>query len=73
MSPPGEIRVINPESRAVFRARPTGLYAPSKDAYQYRIEKPFDLVVLDITTAELVGFMFDGKPIPVKRYHEPAN
>ncbi len=69
MSPPGEIRVINPVSRVVFKARPTGLYAPSKDAYQYRVMLPGieeSLVVIDVTTAELVEFMFDSEPIPVK-------
>jgi hypothetical protein len=69
MSPPGEIRVVNPESRAVFRAHPTGLYAPMKDAFQYRVKIPgveLSLVTIDVTSRELRAFLFDGQPIPVK-------
>lgn len=68
MQPPGEIRVMNPDSRAVFRAHPTGYYAPFKDAYQYRVKIPgveISFVVIDIPTRELRRYLWTKKPIPV--------
>lgn len=66
MQPPGTIRVINPDSRAVFEAHPTGIYSPANDTFQYRVEPPYSLVVLDIPTSELRHFILFGNPIPVR-------
>lgn len=69
MSPPGEIRVINPQSRAVFKAHPTGLYSRERNVFQYRVDIPgidISFVVIEVTSAELTNFLLNGKPIPVK-------
>ena len=67
-TPPGEISVINPQSRLIMRANCTGVQN-SATTHQYRIHIPgmnFSLVCIDVSEAELRDYIKTAKPVTVK-------